>query len=428
MSTPTAAQTSRSTSRTPLLMMRWWVALVPLFFVNAVSQIDKLGIAVMMSNKGFLADMHLIGKPGTTGLLVTGFLVAYSFFHFFWAYWIKRFGPRASGILGITLWALTFLLSAAAYSATQLIIARTVLGVGEAVLYPMGSAFVANWFPMRERGRAISIWNAGNHVGGAVCGALIVALIALGSWRGVFVELCLLNLLVPLPLMIFVLRDRPSQSRLVTPAERAYIESGSLALTKEVPKPHGNIPWYSNYRFWMATFCWGLHNVYFWGWTTWMPTYFQSVHHFSFQSAGYLYSFSFALNVIAYLIAGFLSDRFMRRAPFGPIGWGLAGILILVGGSLSDPYWAAGVLLFVTCTAGIAFPINIALIQSFVREESMGVGSAVASGVSQIIAMAAPALLGVFIGLHGFNVVTLCLAVVLFVAAALQMTLLVQGY
>ena len=143
-----------------------------------IAQIDKIGISVVMSNKQFLQDLHLVGKPGIAGLLMSGFLVSYAFFHFFWAYWIKKFGPRASGILGITIWALTFLLSAIAQTATQLILARALLGVGEAVVYPMCNAFVANWFPVRERGRATSIWMTGTQFGGAVCGALIVGLIA----------------------------------------------------------------------------------------------------------------------------------------------------------------------------------------------------------------------------------------------------------
>ena len=72
-----------------------------------------------------------------------------------------------------------------------------------------------------------------------------------------------------------------------------------------------------NYRFWLVALAWGFNNIYYWGWTTWMPTYFQTVRHFSFKSAGYLYSLSFLFALMAIWIVSFWSDRIMRRAPFG---------------------------------------------------------------------------------------------------------------
>ena len=38
-----------------------------------------------------------------------------------------------------------------------------------------------------------------------------------------------------------------------------------------------------------------------------MPTYFRTVHHFSFQAAGYLYSLSFLFAAIAIFVVAYFS-------------------------------------------------------------------------------------------------------------------------
>jgi sugar phosphate permease len=400
--------------------------------IAIIGQVDKMAISVVMSNKQFLQDLKLIGRPATTGLLMSGFLLSYSVFHFFWGYVVKRFGPRASAIAGILIWAGTLVLSGVAHTAGAMITARVILGVGEAFMYPVFNAFVANWFAVKERARAGSFWVTGIALGPAVSGALVVAVIAAGGWRMVFFALAAFSLLIPLPLVIFLMRDHPRQHKWVSKEEVKIIEDGSLAKTTKVPHvtaAEGKSGYLANYRFWLATLAWGFCNIYFFGWITWMPTYLQTARHFSFTAAGGLYSLTFFFALLAVWLVGYFSDRTLRRAPLGAAAYAISGIAIFVGGVvIGNPYWALVVLIIAQCGDQAGFSMNHALLQSIVPEHSMGAAVGVAGGVSQLMGVASPTLIGFLVGLSGFGAGIVFLAVSGLLSGIFLAFLIKEGY
>ena len=411
------------------LRMRWWIIAIPVLLINTIAQMDKIGLGVIMANKQFLKDLGLIGRPAVTGALMSSFLLSYAVFHFFWAWFVKKYGARTSAFIGVSVWGVTLILSGIAQTAGEMIVARIILGVSEAVLYPMATAFVANWFPVKERGRATAIWMGGNTVGGILIGAFVVAVAATGGWRMVFYILGVLNILIPLPMLIFLMRNRPSDVRWLNEAERKIIDAGVLAKTEEVPKAEVRKGYIGNYRYWIAVICWGFNNIYFWGWSTWMPTYFQTVRHFSFKSAGYIYSLSWVFMLGATLLIAWLSDRLMRRAPFGGLGYLIAGILIFVGVSVvANAYWAVVVLIIAGCFQGIGYSMLQALFHSIVPERSMAVALGIGGGVSQLMGVASPTVIGFLLGASGFTYVVGFCGVALIIPGILVLILAKQGY
>jgi MFS family permease len=112
----------------------------------------------------------------------------------------------------LVIWALTCFASGLATSYGMLLASRVVLGAGEAALYPLTLAFVANWFALRERGRATSYWWIGTMIGPMLVGLVVTYLIVTIGWRGQFHALGIAALIVPLPMVWFLLRDRPRPS------------------------------------------------------------------------------------------------------------------------------------------------------------------------------------------------------------------------
>src|SRR5208337_444619 len=214
----TEAQT-KARGRAPLgsSNLRWWFIAVPLMIIALIGQIDKLAISVVMANKQFLHDLQLIGKPAVAGMFMSGFLLSYAICHFFWGPAVKKYGPRRSAIVGIVAWGGTMVLSGLALTSGQMIAARVILGVGEAFTLPVFNTFVGNWFPVKERARAGSFWYNGITLAPVLAGAVVVAIISAGGWRWVFFALAALSLLVPLPLLIFLMKDFPRQQPLVGP-------------------------------------------------------------------------------------------------------------------------------------------------------------------------------------------------------------------
>ena len=423
------AKDSVTPQATKSLGRRWWIVAVPLMVIILIAQMDKVVIAIFMSNKQFLTDLHLLGKPALIGMLMSSFLITYAVFQFLWGWIVKRFGPRNSAIVGIIIWGGVMVLSGLARSAGDMILARTILGVGEAFMFPVANTFVANWFPVRERARASAVWFNGIQIGPAVAGALAAIIIVAVGWRISFFFLGGLSLVISLPLVIFLMRDNPRKQRLVSSGEVNLIEEGSWAKTKEVPKTEGKQGYLTNRYFWVVTIAWGFNNVFFWGWASWMPTYFQTARHFSFRSAGYIYSLAFLACLCTNMLAGYFSDKRMKRAPLASFCWIGAGVLFLVGGLLMEnPYWALVWLVIAQCVNTPAVMLAQAIMHSVVPEQRIPAAIGVGGGVSQLMGAVSPTVIGFLVGASGFGGVIVFLAFASIIPGFLAIYLARKGY
>jgi ACS family glucarate transporter-like MFS transporter len=84
-------------------------------------------------------------------------------------------------------WSLFTGLTAFAGSFGVLMGLRLGLGVGEAGAYPSSAKTVSRWFPLRERGRATSVYDSGARIGSAAATPVIAAIIAVWGWQAVFI-------------------------------------------------------------------------------------------------------------------------------------------------------------------------------------------------------------------------------------------------
>jgi len=121
-----------------------------------------------------------------------------------------RLGRRRTFVTGTVIFAVASLACALATSVEWLIVARSVQGIGAALLVPQGLAIIAAAYPKTVRGRAIGTWAGASAIttslGPVLGGFLIDAL----HWRAIF----LINL--PLSAAVIVL------------ALRTYLNIGNL--------------------------------------------------------------------------------------------------------------------------------------------------------------------------------------------------------
>jgi EmrB/QacA subfamily drug resistance transporter len=97
-----------------------------------------------------------------------------------------RFGRRLIFVAGVSIFALTSAACAFASNIHQLIIARSLQGVGAALLVPGSLAIISASFDEKSRGQAIGIWSGFTAITTAVGPVLGGWLIEHASWRGVF--------------------------------------------------------------------------------------------------------------------------------------------------------------------------------------------------------------------------------------------------
>src|SRR5262245_48935642 len=103
-----------------------------------------------------------------------GFLtgIAFALFYTFAGIPIARLADRGTRrtiiALGLAAWSAATALSGAARNFAQLAVARVAVGVGEAAGSPPAHSMISDYFPLRQRATALSIYSCGIPIGIAI--------------------------------------------------------------------------------------------------------------------------------------------------------------------------------------------------------------------------------------------------------------------
>ncbi len=109
------------------------------------------------------------------------------------------------------------------------LVARSVLAIGEAGNFPAAVKITAEYFPMRDRAFATSIFNAGSSIGALASPLLIPVVAKHFGWEMAFIIIGALGFMW-MGVWVFVY-DAPRNNRHVNEAELKYIEQDNLSKT-----------------------------------------------------------------------------------------------------------------------------------------------------------------------------------------------------
>lgn len=414
--------------RTPATLIRWKYILPTLFAIWMVGSLDKIAVAVIVTNRTFLEDMNLIGNHTLIGSLVTALLFSYGAGFFAWGWLTDRWGPRRCATIGLIGWAVSTTMAATASNFTILFLSRIFLGLTEAFLWPVSNSLTARWFPLRERGRAKAIWISGVSVGTSVAGFVVTFLLSLVGWRGVFWFLTALAILICLPMVLFLTSDQPSEDERVSREERDLISSDQLS------EEHGHVSQQGlmktlNYWMVVVAFIGTILGVY--GLGSWFPSYLAIAKHFnSVLTSTYILLAGLGAIVTA-LWAGIETDRKGKKALWNAWAFVVAAVLLLLTSVI--PSAGADALLAgaaIALVQGITTTMCHGLMHNMSITRHMGTHSGVMTGVANIVGAFGPTIMGALITLgHGQYMPAFMFLVASFVVAALASTVLVKrGY
>ncbi|HVB90461.1 MAG TPA: MFS transporter [Beijerinckiaceae bacterium] len=431
METITARPGDRVLAQGLATRVRWSYVAPTLLVVWIVSMFDKSNMAIVMNNKPFLSELGLVGQQYKLGWLSSGLFLAYGIFAPLWGLIVDRIGPRRTAAISLIIWALTCFWSGVAQNYQSLLLSRIVLGAGEAALYPITLALVANWFALKERGRATSFWWIGTMIGPMLAGLLVTGLVVSVGWRWQFHAMGILALILPLPMVLFLVKDRPQEHSAANAAEADLVTCGALERNEDAPGRALRTvrSTWSNYRFWLTTIAISSNAIFFWGWSIWLPTYLRTARHFSFSTSGYLTFVIFGFAVATILLVGHLSDRIFRRAPLAGLGWVLAAAF-LMGAALAPTPWLSVVLMICAlCAQQVGISCAEMLMHSIVTASNMGRVQGVRAFVTQGVGSLSPALIGYIIQrTGGFTGAFAVLAVAVVISAGCMVTLAREGF
>jgi sugar phosphate permease len=306
------SDTAQSQPTPPGIRRAQHVALVLLMVSGVVNYMDRGTLAV--ANPMIRAELGL--SLGQMGLLLSAFLWIYAVCQLPIGGLVDRIGPRRLLGIGLVVWSLAQMAGGLASSFGFFIVARAVLGIGEAPQFPSAARVVSNWFPLRSRGTPTGIYNAASPLGSALAPLCLSFVVVSFNWRWAFIATGMLGLVVAV--IWFALYRDPDKSQM-TEAERRYLDEGSQS-AGEVPSKLTFAEWRGLFSY--AT-TWGMLIGFFgsvylnWVYLTWLPGYLTIERHMSLIHTGFAASVPFLCGIIGSLVAGWFSDLITRgsRSP-----------------------------------------------------------------------------------------------------------------
>ena len=356
--------------------------LIPfLFLLYIVAYVDRInvGFAALQMNEalGFSASTYGFGA----GI----FFLSYMLFEVPSNLILARVGARRWIARIMITWGIISSSMMFVRGAGSFYTLRFLLGLAEAGFFPGIIYYLTQWFPARERGRAIAAFMtatlAAGVIGGPVSGALLSlhGFAGLAGWQWLF----LLEGLPAVVLGFVVLRrldERPEDARWLTEAERrklvACVESDRHGATSEVG------PWAAmrSGRTWLLALVYFTIPVTTYGIGFFLPQMLKTASGGTNFTVGLLSAIPYAAGAVAMVIVGRHSDRAGERrwhvlvpalvgasgvvlsaASYGP-AWSVVTLSIAMVGAASmlGPFWA----LATATMRGVGAAAAIALINS----------------------------------------------------------------
>jgi len=276
---------------------RRWSIVGLLCLAFMVAYFDRVNLSAAATDDEFKAAFKL--SKTEIGFLGSVFFASYTLMQIPAGWLVDRYGVKIPFAIGFFIWSLFSAATAWVTSFPQLVGARLLLGVGEAVNTPAGMRWIRFNIPERHRGLTVGIYMAAAKFGPAVGAPLATWLLVNYGWRQMFMVLGLGALLWLIPWMLLVKDDD---------RELEVTARGDTAVSK--------------ISFWRVVTCKAMigtiigtfayqYVVYYC--MSWLPDYFKTQRHFTQMQSGVLTGFSFLGMAIVAILGGYFADRLIAR-------------------------------------------------------------------------------------------------------------------
>ena len=170
-------------TRPPIRGLRWYIG--GLFFLSTViNYIDRQTLSVLAP----YLKTQFTWTNADFALVVISFRVAYALGQTGSGQILDRVGTRRGLSLGVAFYSVAAMVTSFASGLRSFCFFRFLLGAGESANWPGATKGVSEWFPRRESGWAVALFDSGSSIGGAVAPLLVLWIFhVFGSWRPAFV-------------------------------------------------------------------------------------------------------------------------------------------------------------------------------------------------------------------------------------------------
>src|SRR5580698_553657 len=353
--------------------VRWTYIAPTLLIYWIISMFDKSNISLVIADPKFLGEMQLAGQMKLLGWLASSMFISYSLAAPIWGWVVTRYGPRNSIMASLIIWSAT------------------------------------------------CFWSGLSESYGMLLG-----------WRGQFYALGLLALILPLPMVWFLVRDKPEQHPAVNAAEIDLVQSGAIEHNDDAPGRilKGVSSVWRNHRFWLMVVAISCNAIFFWGWSIWLPTYLRTARNFTFSTSGYLTFVIYGFAVVTILTIGRVSDLVFRRAPFAGLGWASAAVFLMAAALAPNANWSVALMICALCAQQVGISCAEMLMHSVIGTADMAKSQGVRALVTQMTGALSPLMIGYILAYSGGGFVApfAVLSVAVVVSAGCMIALTREGF
>jgi MFS transporter, ACS family, tartrate transporter len=317
------------------LIRKRLLPLVCVMFITAFLDRVNVGFAAIQMNKDLGLD------PAAFGLAAGIFFVTYTVFEIPSALIQARVGARLWLARIMISWGVTSSAMMFVQGPTSFYVLRLLLGLAEAGFVPGITYYLAQWFPERERARAIAIFALGIPIAvviGAPLSGFLMGLdgaLGLRGWQWLFMLEGVPAVLIGIA-VLFLLPDRPADAGWLTPAQRDWLETRLAG--EGASKVHQSVRRaLSDRRTLVLAAAYGCNLFATYGVAFWVPQIVKSVGGRSDLLTGFI-------TAVPYLVAGIFtvvvsrhSDRTGERRQHILIPLVFAAIGFAVAGTVNSP-------------------------------------------------------------------------------------------
>jgi len=350
----------------PLKHLRWWIVWT-LFGSTVINYISRQTFAVLAPV--ITQQLHL--SHTDLSRVFFAFQISYAGMWLIGGVLLDVIGTRLGLALAVIWWSAVSLLTGLANSLFSFGVFRFLLGIGEGCNWPGASKTVAEWFPAKERGVAVAIFDSGSSVGGALAALAVPWIAIFFGWRHAFVFSGLLGFLWLIAwLALYHPLDHHPR---VTSDERTLIEAGRDTTTTS--ERGGASRWLSllgQSNVWGIVLGRSLTDPIWWFYISWLPQYLSDTRGFSLKQIAFFSWLPFVAADIGNFTGGFTSGFLIKRGM--PVvrarKWVcvVSSLPILAGipaATTHSPYWALAFIGFAVwgyaawSTMGLTFPSDL---------------------------------------------------------------------
>jgi MFS transporter, ACS family, hexuronate transporter len=221
----------------PIKHLRWYIGGL-LFLSTVVNYIDRQTLSVLAP---YLKTEYQWTNTDFAMVLIA-FRAAYSIGQTIAGRAIDRLGTRTGLSLSVLWYSIAAMATSLASGLYSFAGFRFALGLGEAGNWPGATKAVSEWFPRRESGWAVALFDSGSSIGGALAPWIVLTIYhTFGSWRPAFLLTGTFGLVWLIAFRAFY--RRPEDHPRLSTEEREYIlkhrptpvESGALPPQQALP-------------------------------------------------------------------------------------------------------------------------------------------------------------------------------------------------